>query len=103
MMTMVEVGMTSTEAINPTKTVAAGKFKAQCLALLDEVEAKRMPIVVTKNGRAVARVVPMPLVEEDPIFGFYKGKLEISGDILSPIYSDEELEEFFERSAAQLK
>ena len=86
-----------------TKTIAAGKFKAQCLALLDEVQSKRTPVVVTKNGRAVARVVPMPLVDEDPIFGFYRGKLEISGDIISPIYSDEELEEFFERSAAQLR
>jgi hypothetical protein len=50
----------------------------------------------------VARVVPMPLVAEDPIFGFYKGRLEIGGDIVSPIYSDDEWEEFFERSAAQL-
>ncbi|HEV2619038.1 MAG TPA: type II toxin-antitoxin system prevent-host-death family antitoxin [Acidobacteriaceae bacterium] len=85
------------------KVVAAGKFKAQCLGLLDEVEAKRTGVVVTKNGRPVARVVPMPLVAEDPIFGFYKGKLEITGDIVSPLYSDDELEEFFERSAAQLK
>ena len=83
------------------KVVAAGKFNAQCLGLLDEVEAKRAGVVVTKNGRPVARVMPMPLVNEDPIFGFYKGKLDISGDIISPIYSDDELEEFFERSAAQ--
>ena len=84
------------------KTIAAGKFKAQCLALLDEVEAKREPVVVTKNGRPVARIVPMPLVDEDPIFGFYRGKLDITGDVMSPVHSDEEYEEFFERSAAQL-
>lgn len=82
--------------------MAAGKFKAQCLAVLDEVEAKREPVIVTKNGRPVARMVPMPLVEEDPIFGFYRGKLDILGDVISPLYSDEEYEEFFERSAAQL-
>ena len=84
-----------------TKTVPDGKFKAQCLALLDEVEAKRAPVIVTKNGRAVARVMPMPLIDRDPIFGFYKGKLEMTGDTISPIYSDEEWEEFFEASAAQ--
>jgi prevent-host-death family protein len=83
--------------------MAAGKFKAQCLAVLDEVEAKREPVVVTKNGRPVARMMPMPLAGEDPIFGFYRGKLDILGDVMSPVHSDEEYEEFFERSAAQLK
>lgn len=85
------------------RTMAAGKFKAQCLAVLDEVEAKREPVVVTKNGRPVARMMPMPLAGEDPIFGFYRGKLDILGDVMSPVHSDEEYEEFFERSAAQLK
>lgn len=84
------------------RTMAAGKFKAQCLALLDEVEAKRESVVVTKNGRPVARMMPMPLLDEDPIFGFYRGKLDILGDVMSPVHSDEEYKEFFERSAAQL-
>jgi prevent-host-death family protein len=39
------------------KIVTASKFKAQCLALLDEVSATGEEIVVTKRGRAVARVV----------------------------------------------
>jgi prevent-host-death family protein len=85
------------------KTMAAGKFKAQCLAVMDEVQAKRESVVVTKNGKPVAKLVPMPLDGEDPIFGFYQGKIEIKGDIIAPPYSDEELEEFFEASTAQLK
>jgi prevent-host-death family protein len=84
------------------KTMGAAKAKTQFLSLLDEVEAKREPVVVTKNGRPVARVMPMPLAAEDPIFGFYRGKLDIVGDVISPVYSDEEYEEFFERSAGQL-
>ena len=84
------------------RTMAAGKFKAQCLGVLDEVKTKREGVVVTKNGQAVARLMPMPLAAEDPIFGFYKGKLDILGDVISPIYTDEEYEGFFERSAAQL-
>jgi prevent-host-death family protein len=83
------------------KTMAAGKFKAQCLAVMDEVQAKREPIVVTKNGKAVVKVVPLD-VEEDPLKEFFVGGV-IVGDIVSPLYTDEELEEFFERSAAQLK
>jgi prevent-host-death family protein len=86
------------------KTMAAGKFKATCLALLDEVQAKRVPVLVTKNGKPVAKLVPLDIPESaDPIFGFYKGKLDIVGDVMSPLYSDEEYEEFYERSAAQLR
>ncbi|HUP50525.1 MAG TPA: type II toxin-antitoxin system Phd/YefM family antitoxin [Thermoanaerobaculia bacterium] len=40
-------------------TVPAGEFKARCLALLDEVAETGREIVVTKRGRAVARVVPV--------------------------------------------
>jgi prevent-host-death family protein len=34
------------------RTVPASKFKAQCLAMLDEVAATGEEIVVTKRGRA---------------------------------------------------
>jgi prevent-host-death family protein len=40
--------------------VPAGEFKAKCLALFDQVETSRKSFVVTKRGRPVARVVPMP-------------------------------------------
>jgi prevent-host-death family protein len=40
------------------RTISASQFKAQCLALLDEVAATGEEIVVTKRGRAVARVSP---------------------------------------------
>jgi prevent-host-death family protein len=39
--------------------VPAGKFKERCLALLDQVSETGIPIVVTKRGRPVARVVPI--------------------------------------------
>jgi prevent-host-death family protein len=38
------------------RTVSASHFKAQCLAMLDEVAATGEEIVITKRGRAVARV-----------------------------------------------
>ena len=41
------------------RTVAAGEFKARCLALLDEVATRRTEIIVTKRGVPVARVVPL--------------------------------------------
>ena len=46
--------MVMTEVIIP-----AGRFKAECLALLDDVAHSSVEIVVTKRGRPVARVVPV--------------------------------------------
>lgn len=41
------------------KTLAAGKFKDVCLQTLDEVAATRRPVLITKRGRPVARLVPV--------------------------------------------
>ena len=85
------------------KTMTASKFKATCLAVMDEVEAKREPVLVTKNGRPVAQLIPVEQ-KGDPLDVFlFPGGIEIHGDIMAPIYSDEENEEFFEREAAKLK
>ena len=66
------------------KTLAAGKFKTNCLAIMDEVKAKREPVLITKHGKPVAMLTPVEETD-DPIFGFYKGKGRILGDIVSPI------------------
>lgn len=39
--------------------VQASVFKSRCLALLDEVEASHRTFIVTKNGRPVAKLVPL--------------------------------------------
>ena len=68
-----------------TRTTPAGAFKARCLAIMDEVQAKRQAVVITKRGKPVAKLVPVEQ-EKDDIFGFYKskGKIEIKGDIVAP-------------------
>jgi prevent-host-death family protein len=74
-----------------TKTIPAGAFKARCLAIMDEVAAKRQAVVITKRGKPVAKLVPVEQ-EKDDIFGFMKGKgtIEIKGDIVSPALTPEE-------------
>jgi prevent-host-death family protein len=67
------------------KTMAAGKFKATCLKVMDEVQAKREPVVITKNGKPVAKVVPVEMEEEDPLAVFRFGSGKIVGDVVSPI------------------
>ncbi|HUO26366.1 MAG TPA: type II toxin-antitoxin system Phd/YefM family antitoxin [Candidatus Aquilonibacter sp.] len=73
------------------KTIAAGSFKVHCLAIMDEVAAKREAVVITKRGQPVAKLVPVEK-EKDDIFGFLKGKgkIEIKGDIISPALTPEE-------------
>ncbi|MBV9248664.1 MAG: type II toxin-antitoxin system Phd/YefM family antitoxin [Acetobacteraceae bacterium] len=72
------------------RIIAAGEFKAQCLALMDEVQKTREPITITKRGKPVAKVVPADEDEGDDIFGFWKGKVEITGDIVSPVFDLDE-------------
>ncbi|MGA7560494.1 MAG: type II toxin-antitoxin system Phd/YefM family antitoxin [Terriglobales bacterium] len=71
------------------KTMAAGSFKARCLAVMDEVQAKREAIVITKRGKPVVKLVPAD-AEKDDIFGFLRGKAKIVGDIVSPALTPEE-------------
>lgn len=66
------------------RRIAAGKFKAQCLAIMDEVQAKRETVVITKRGKPIAKLSPVEK-ETDDIFGFMKGKIKILGDIVSPL------------------
>jgi prevent-host-death family protein len=54
------------------RTVAATNFKAHCLALLDQVSEKRITLVVTKRGRAVARIVPVDTDPRKPLKGSVK-------------------------------
>jgi prevent-host-death family protein len=60
------------------RTIPAGRFKAQCLKLLDEVAETGETIVVTKRGKPVAKVEP---VEEPP---------SLKGSVIY-LVSDEEL------------
>ena len=65
--------------------INAAEFKAKCLKLLDEVAATHQPLVITKRGKPVARVVPIELDDEHSLLGYMKGTIEIHGDILAPI------------------
>ncbi len=40
------------------KTISVSQFKAQCLAVFDDVEKNHVEITVTRRGRPVARIVP---------------------------------------------
>jgi len=66
------------------KTMSAAQFKTHCLTVMDEVRATRDPVVITKRGRPVAKLVPADGVRDDFI-GRLEGLVKIQGDIESPV------------------
>ncbi|MBI4714815.1 MAG: type II toxin-antitoxin system Phd/YefM family antitoxin [Nitrospirae bacterium] len=66
------------------KVIGAGKFKAQCLALLDEVALDHETIVVTKHGKPVAKVTPVTEKEKD-LRDQLKGSILREKDLVSPL------------------
>ncbi len=66
------------------KQMPAGEFKARCLAVMDNVQATGEPVVITKRGAPVVKVVPAN-EQQDDLFGFMAGELEVVGDIESPV------------------
>ena len=69
------------------RKMAAGAFKTNCLAVMDEVQAKRVTVVITKHGKPVAQLVPVPepKAKRQGIVGSMKGSVLWEGDIISPI------------------
>jgi prevent-host-death family protein len=66
------------------KQIPAGEFKAKCLAIMDKVLQSGEPVVITKHGKPVVKLVPAEK-QADDIFGYMAGKAKIVGDIVGPI------------------
>ena len=62
------------------KTMGAAKFKEQCLAVLDHLDAEGL--VITKRGKPVARIVPYDREFTD-LIGSLREKIGIRGDVMS--------------------
>jgi len=61
------------------KEIPAAKFKEGCLSILDRVDDEG--IIITKRGKAVAKLIPIRL-ESGDLIGSLKGKIKIKGSIL---------------------
>lgn len=66
------------------KTVPAAKFKARCLALMDQVHDTGQSLVITKHGKPVVKLVPAER-DRKSIWGDLAGVVKILGDIESPV------------------
>ncbi len=74
------------------KEVAISEFKAKCLALIDQVQKTKRPIVITKFGKPVAEVIPSSPKPTADWMGSMKDSMKILGDIVSPASDENEWE-----------
>jgi len=66
------------------KTVSTSELKASCSKIIQEVEQGRTPVIITRRGRPVARIVPLER-ERPSLFGFARGTITVCGDVIGPI------------------
>ena len=71
------------------QTIPAGKFKAECLKLIDRVASTHESLIVTKRGRPVVEVVPLQV---RPAKGL-RGSVKVHGDIVGPILDSWDVEQ----------
>lgn len=66
------------------ETVTASELKARSSQVLERVVRSRIPVVITRRGRPIAKIVP---IDEAPasLFGIARGNVTILGDIVEPI------------------
>lgn len=75
-------------AVLRDEVVSAADFKANCLALMDEVREKGSEFVITKRNVPVARLVPLLDEAGSKFIGRGAGLMNVSGDIVGPIAPD---------------
>lgn len=73
------------------KTIAASVFKARCLELMDRVARERQPLIVTKRGRKVVKVIPSE-TRPASLYGYMAGTGRIVGDVVGPTGAEWEVD-----------
>jgi prevent-host-death family protein len=71
--------------------INASDFKARCLALIDRVHDNGEPIVITKRGKVVARLVPAGDERAKP-WTALRGTARLVGDPFAPVVDEGDLE-----------
>lgn len=78
-LTWLEVPMTADSHVCPSE-----QFQARCLDPLERVQKDHTPVIITKDGMPVARLIPCD-DKAVPLFGFMAGTMAIEGDIVASL------------------
>lgn len=66
----------------PMKKLLISEFKAKCIAVLREAQRTGEPVLITRRGRAIARIEPIMEGEPSRRLGVLRGRMRIKGDIV---------------------
>lgn len=66
------------------KMIQAGKFKAECLKIMNDVQEKKYSIIITKRKKPIAKLVPIEEETSPLLFGKMKGTAHIKGNLIQP-------------------
>lgn len=72
------------------REIPISKFKATCLAVLEEVRRTREPVRVTRRGVPMAEVVAPQATAGNSLMGAWRGKIHILGDIVASAIDPED-------------
>jgi len=78
---------------NGLREIAAGEFKAKCLALLDEVNETGQELIITKRGKPTAKLIPFRPLKKRSFIGRLEGIMKINGDpddLIKPVFPEED-------------
>lgn len=78
---VIRLVMCETENMLKEQTITATEFKAKCLSILERLDPRGL--IVTKRGRAIAKVIPVNSGDNESLIGSMKGKIKIKGDIFT--------------------
>jgi antitoxin (DNA-binding transcriptional repressor) of toxin-antitoxin stability system len=71
--------------------ITISKFKATCLAVLDQVKRTGRPVLVLKGGEPIAVIDPPPLPKKrESWLGSFKTQGKITGDIIAPAAAEKD-------------
>lgn len=71
-------------AARTPESISASKAKTHLLELLNTIDRKGESVIITKRGRPIAKLVPIEQTTPRSIFGWMKGSVKITGDIVGP-------------------
>ena len=67
-----------------TEKIPAGKFKAECLQLMEKVRKTHRKITITKRNVPIAQLGPIE-EKKEMVFGKLKGSVHFLDNIITPI------------------
>lgn len=76
--------------------ISIEKFQTTCLKLVDDIQKYHNEIIITKSGKPIAKLMPIPIVDEQSeksLFGYMKDSVLIHEDISEPIGENWEVDE----------